>query len=254
MSAATIDFPIRVIDVETTGFTPGEDRIVEVGWVDLWFDRRADEWRFDPFASGSSLVNPGREIPPEAKAVHHITEAMVEDAPTWEEISVRVLDPVFHFAAHNAEFDTGFCGCEGWLCTMRLAMHVYPDAPGFGNQVLRYWRGFERLDRSVLYINGSAEVHRAGFDALCTATVLRDMLNGPLRERSRTEAFGELVAFAAGPVVLRGKLGFGKYADLTWAEVAAKDIGYFDWMVSKSSGDWSADRLHTAKHYLGRLL
>ena len=62
-----------VIDVETTGFRPWADRIVEVACVLLDGCRVAGRW--------STLVNPGMPIPAEATAVHGITDGMVAAAP-----------------------------------------------------------------------------------------------------------------------------------------------------------------------------
>ena len=59
---------IIIIDTETTGTDPQVDRLVELAGVPLSPTCR----------DFSTLVNPGREIPPEAKAIHHITEEDVE--------------------------------------------------------------------------------------------------------------------------------------------------------------------------------
>lgn len=62
-----------VLDTETTGTGPSA-RIVEVALVTMRFGRVEDVF--------ASLVHPGRPIPPEATAIHGITDAMVAQAPT----------------------------------------------------------------------------------------------------------------------------------------------------------------------------
>ncbi|MFK4705784.1 DNA polymerase III epsilon subunit family exonuclease [Roseateles asaccharophilus] len=131
---------IAFIDVETTGLDPEVDRIVEIA---IYRTREGVPEVFH------TLVNPGMPIPPTASAVHHITDDMVADKPTFEEIIpevVRMVDGAF-VGSHNAPFDCLFVdpavGVEpdpkAWFCTVRLAKHLTPHAPAFGNQVLRYW-------------------------------------------------------------------------------------------------------------------
>jgi DNA polymerase-3 subunit epsilon len=62
-------------DVETTGVDPKTDRIIQIGLVTTQVDGEVFE-RVD-------LINPGIPIPPEAMAVHHITDEMVADAPPF---------------------------------------------------------------------------------------------------------------------------------------------------------------------------
>lgn len=105
--------PIVVIDVETTGVVPGLDSAVQVAFVR--FEKRAVVGRF------SSLVNPGRAIPKEATAIHGITSAQVEDAPSIQTVfldyRVRWLLEGAQPAAYNASFDQRFvpaAGFEDW--------------------------------------------------------------------------------------------------------------------------------------------
>ena len=65
-------------DLETTGIQPKTDAIVEIGAV-----------RFEgsePVGRFSTLINPGRPIPPEASAVNGITDEMVADQPMVENV------------------------------------------------------------------------------------------------------------------------------------------------------------------------
>lgn len=95
------------IDVETTGLDPRTDRIVEVGLV---------RW-----CHGSTsclincLVNPGRHIPESASKVNGITNEMVTDAITLEEIASDILDYVRVadvLVAYNWPFDSSFMEAE----------------------------------------------------------------------------------------------------------------------------------------------
>lgn len=75
--------PLVVLDVETTGPDPATARVVEVALVTLRPDgQRAPAW--------SRRVNPQCHIPPEASAVHGITDADVAAAPTFRELAPEV--------------------------------------------------------------------------------------------------------------------------------------------------------------------
>ena len=94
---------ILVVDTETTGFNPAEGHVlVEVATVALDGATFGETW--------SSLVRPGRAIPPDASAVHGITDAMVAEAPlpapVAAELRRRCADLPLVF--HNAPFDLPF--------------------------------------------------------------------------------------------------------------------------------------------------
>ncbi len=101
-----VDFVI--VDVETTGWTPEEAAITEIGAVRVSGGQICGQF--------SCLVNPGRAIPDAVAALTGIDDAMVAPAPP-----LRSVLPMFlAFAqgcvltAHNAPFDIGFlsAGCR----------------------------------------------------------------------------------------------------------------------------------------------
>jgi exodeoxyribonuclease X len=169
---------IRVIDLETTGSRPPAHDVCEIGWQDVV---RSDDGRWDVNDErGAVFVNPGRPIPPVTMAVHHIIDEDVARAPFWKDAALAVLRPAggaIALAAHRASFEQRFCtpflsGGARWICTWKCALRLWPDSPGFSNQVLRYWRNPAGLDRET-----GLPVHRAMPDAYVTAHHLRDMLN-----------------------------------------------------------------------------
>jgi exodeoxyribonuclease X len=169
---------IRVIDLETTGSRPPAHGVCEIGWQDvvLGADGR---WGVNA-ERGAILVNPGRPIPPVTMAIHHIMDREVADSPFWRDAAPSALRPdggALALAAHRASFEQRFCtpqlsGGADWICTWKCALRLWPGSPGFSNQVLRYWRKPEGLDRDT-----GLPVHRAMPDAYVTAHHLRDMLN-----------------------------------------------------------------------------
>jgi DNA polymerase III epsilon subunit family exonuclease len=152
-----------VVDVETTGFSPVNDRIVEVACVLVDGDRVVDRW--------ATLVKPDIDIPARATEVHGITNEMVADAPGLKGVLGRLRDLCGSrtVVAHYARFDLSFLGELGAgsaICTLKLARALVPEAPNHKNQTLRL---FLRIDDAVGKELGA---HRALDDALVTAHIL----------------------------------------------------------------------------------
>ncbi|MCV3767252.1 DNA polymerase III subunit epsilon [Rhizobium sp. TRM95796] len=97
-----------IFDTETTGLDSREDRIIEIGGVELR----------DHFPTGRTIhlyINPdGRKVHPDALAVHGITDEFLADKPVF----ANVVDEILEFfdgaqwIAHNANFDMGFINAE----------------------------------------------------------------------------------------------------------------------------------------------
>ncbi len=205
---------IRVIDLETAGSAAHE--VCEIGWQDvvqgdngLWVvnDDR-----------GAAFVNPGRPISPATMAIHHIMDADVAGAPFWKDAAPPVLRPadgVLALAAHRASFEQRFCtpklsGGARWICTWKCALRVWPQLPGFSNQMLRYERMPEGLDREI-----GLPAHRAMPDAYVTAHHLRDMLNAASLE--------ELLAWSDEPGLLP-RVPNGADRGRAWTQLTAESL------------------------------
>ena len=123
-----LGFDFAVIDLETTGISPGRHhRIVEIAVVHVdGAGRLVEEW--------SSLINPKRHV--DAVEVHGITAADLFDAPTFDDIAGDLVQRLRGkvLVAHNFRFDSTFLRSEferigvnlpltpdDGLCTMQLA-------------------------------------------------------------------------------------------------------------------------------------
>lgn len=130
VDVAELEF--AVVDLETTGFSPGRgDRVVEVGVVRVGGDGRVlREW--------TTLVDPGRGVG--ATQVHRITARDVVGAPRFADIAGELASLLAGtvVVAHNASFEQRFLEAEfaaagidmptvPALCTMRLAREVGLD-------------------------------------------------------------------------------------------------------------------------------
>lgn len=97
-----------VFDTETTGLDNTADRVIEIGGVEL----------VDRFLTGRTFhvyINPeGREVHPEALAVHGISNADLADKPVFAQIAdeFREFFSDAKLIAHNASFDVGFLNAE----------------------------------------------------------------------------------------------------------------------------------------------
>lgn len=132
-------------DVETTGLNPTSDRIVEIGAV--IFRRGTVQKVF------SSLVNPDTPISQAASAVNHITNSMLNSAPSEKEVYSQLVDFLGEalsagvvMCAHNAEFDFDF------LCNTlsRLGFNAnieYIDTLGLSR---KYLHGLENYKQSTI--------------------------------------------------------------------------------------------------------
>jgi DNA polymerase-3 subunit epsilon len=88
MGRLRLDRPVLFLDTETTGTDPGNDRVVQVGFIKLHPDGREELFR----GTGEVLVNPERPIPHESTQIHGITDEMVKDAPTFEKLADSLLE------------------------------------------------------------------------------------------------------------------------------------------------------------------
>jgi len=222
---------VRVIDLETTGGQPWAHGVCEIGWQDVATD--ADGiWQVTD-QRGAVLTHPGRAIPPVTMAVHHIIDADVTHAPPFRDAAPAILRGDFvALAAHRATFEERWCTPEltagtPFICTWKCALRLWPGAPSFSNQVLRYWRMPAGLDRDL-----GLPVHRAGPDAYVTAHHLRDMLNAASVE--------QLIAWSAEPGLLP-RVYAGPLKGKPWHEVDDASLAAF-------AADRDEDVRFTARH------
>ena len=169
-SSRLADLTCVVFDTETTGLTD-RDRIVQIAGLRLARGRLTGE-RFE------TLVNPCCPIPPASTAIHHITDAMVADAPDL----TAALTAFRHFCddsvliAHNAPFDMGF-----------LRRAEAQTGTRFDNRV---------LDTVLLsaMVWGQSEVH--------TLDALTERLGIAIPPEARHTAMGDTIATAQAYLAL----------------------------------------------------
>lgn len=214
---------IRAIDFETTGLpseTATDHAIVEIGWCDIGGTPQA------------ILCKPARSIECEAMAVHHITEEDVAEATG----DLSALGTPDYFAAHGADFEQKFfTPTAPMICTYKVAVRLWPDAPAHGLQFLRYHLPLV-VDRNL-----ATPPHRAGPDAYLCAALMQAIL-----DHSAAPSLEEMVRWSSGPALLP-RVTFGKHYGKKWEELPTD---YLEWIVYKS--DMERDVMANAKHHLKR--
>jgi len=126
-----------ILDTETTGLDPRKgDRLVEIGCIEL-INRIPSGREYHCF------INPERDVPAEAEAVHGLSTAFLRDKPKFIEVAQSFLDFIGGdgIVIHNAAFDVGFLNFELGLlnlqqitmervtCTLQLARRRHPAGP-----------------------------------------------------------------------------------------------------------------------------
>lgn len=113
-----------VLDVETTGFSPYSDEIIELGLVLFTVD--LPRVKISTIDQYSGLRQPGCMIHPRASQVNGITMAMVQGKSLDLERVESILEQAQLIIAHNAAFDKGFTGRlipsvlgKPWYCSMK---------------------------------------------------------------------------------------------------------------------------------------
>ena len=160
----SLDSTFVVFDIETTGFSAVNDRIIEIGAVKVENGVITEKF--------SEFVNPERPIPFEIEKLTSINDRMVEDAPNISAILPKFMDFCRGsvLVAHNADFDTGFIrhNCE----VLGLPYdYTYVDTLGIARSFLEGLKNY-KLDTVVEAMGCTlANHHRAVDDAGATADV-----------------------------------------------------------------------------------
>lgn len=162
-----VDLPLAVIDVETTGLEPTEDRIIEIGII-RFEDREVVE-------SYGQLIDPERPVPDEVVELTGIEESDLEGQPTFDEVADEVHERLqgVGIVAYNLSFDRGFVEAE----LNRVGMDWPEEAPTLDPLIFAR-QFFKDLGRKNLGTIADKlgipleEAHRATHDAEVAGHVL----------------------------------------------------------------------------------
>lgn len=164
------------LDTETTGLNPkAGHRVVEIGCVEM----------VNHVATGEVFhvyINPERDMPEEAFAVHGLSEEFLKDHPVFTNVARDFLDFIGDdpLVIHNASFDMGFLNAELDLAghpalpmeraidTVKMARKKFPGAQA----------NLDALCKRFGVDNSNRELHGALLDARLLAEVYLELLGG----------------------------------------------------------------------------
>ena len=175
-----------VFDIETTGFSPVTNRIIEIGAVKVENGQITDRF--------STFVNPEVPIPFEIEKLTSINDSMVMDAETIETVLPKFLKFVGDAAlvAHNANFDVSFIK-ENAKRQQIAVNFTYVDTVGIARMLLTGQAKYT-LDAVAKTLKISLENHhRAVDDAECTAEIFLKFIEMLAKEEIYTlEAMNDM--------------------------------------------------------------
>lgn len=158
-----------VIDTETTGLRPGSDRVIEVAAVRVGRDQILGSYH--------SLINPRRRIPPFIERFTGITQSMVNEAPTADQVLPTLLTFIdgAPLVGHNLGFDLNFLNFEARLLDLSFPIDGFDTIP-LARRFLPALKRF-KLDLVATHLNiETRHRHRAFGDAEVTAEVFLRIL------------------------------------------------------------------------------
>jgi DNA polymerase-3 subunit epsilon len=225
----TLQRPLAIFDLETTGVRIGRDRIVQIGIVRLHPSGERDSYQ--------TLIQPGMPIPAEATAVHGITDADVADAPVLEDLASPLLERLSN------------CDLGGFNC-LRF------DIPFLAEELHRIGVEWDSTSLRVVDVQRiyhkmepRNKEHDGAHDALADVEATADVLLAQLERypealQGTVDFLGEFSGDrqrspdAAGKLRFddRGNvcLSFGKYQGWSLENIGRNDPGYIQWLMTKA--------------------
>lgn len=227
--------PLLFFDLETTGVNAAKDKIVEISYIKVYPNGKEE--------SNTIRINPGRHIPEEATAVHHITDDDVKNCPSFKDVA-KELSRVFEgcdIAGFNSNrFDLPL------LVEEFLAAGVNIDMTK--RKFIDVQTIFHKMEQRTLvaaykfYCGKNLEdAHSADADTRATYEVLKAQLDRYPSLQNDVDFLSEFstqnknVDFA-GRIIYNDKnvevFNFGKHKGCPVEEVFRTiDRGYYDWMM-----------------------
>lgn len=226
--------PIVFFDLETTGVDVTNDHIVEISIIKV-------------MPSGEEIektrrINPGVKIPPEATAVHHITDEDVADAPTFKQIARSLANELTgcDIAGFNSnKFDIPMLDQEFQRAGVKFD---FSKARMIDVQTIFHKKEQRTLVAAYRFYCGKEldGAHSANADTRATYEVLMaqldkyDDLPNDMEELSKFSNQNRNVDFMSRLIFNDNNeevINFGKYKGKLATEVLQKDPSYYDWIM-----------------------
>lgn len=229
-----LDKPIVFFDLETTGTSIVQDRIVEISYLKVSPNGNED--------MHTRRVNPEMHIPEASTAIHGITDQDVANCPTFKEIAKEVARDFegSDIAGFNSNrFDVPLLAEEFLRAgvDMDLSRHRFIDV-----QVIFHKMEQRTLTAAYKLYCGKdlTDAHSADGDTRATYEVLMAQLDRYPELKNDMAFLSDFSSFTrnvdfAGRIVRNDKgqevFNFGKYKDMPVLEVFQRDPGYYSWIL-----------------------
>jgi DNA polymerase-3 subunit epsilon len=229
-----IDVPVCIFDLETTGIDVAKDRIVEIAVL-----------RVEPDGTETlytKRINPEMKIPPQATAVHGISDEDVKDAPKFKDLAGEIHDLIkdaYLIGFNSNRFDLPMLVEE----LLRAGIDVdLKKNKTIDVQVIFHKKEPRNLAAAYKFYTGKElnDAHSAEADVKATWEILReqvkkyDDLPDELNALSAFSSHNKSVDFQ-GRVVYdeqgREVINFGKYKGKLLENVLERDPGYYGWVM-----------------------
>lgn len=227
--------PMVFFDLETTGVSITHDRIVEVSFLKVYPNGKEE--------IKSRRINPGMPIPPQATAIHGITDDDVKDCPTFKQVARSLADQLegCDLAGFNSSrFDVPMLAEE----FLRAGVDFDMSKRKFVDVQIIFHRKEQRTLEAAyaFYCNKQLEnAHSAEADAMATYEVLKsqldrypDLVNDIDALSKEYSSFNNNLDFA-GRIILNEEgvevFNFGKHKGKPVLQVLKNEPGYYNWMM-----------------------
>jgi DNA polymerase-3 subunit epsilon len=245
--------PIAFIDLETTGISITNDRIIEIAIVKI----AADGTRLVK----RKLINPGMAIPAGSTAVHGITDEMVKDAPSFKQVANECKQFMDHcdIGGYNSNrFDIPML-IEEFL---RAGIEFSTEGRKFVD-VQKIFHKMEERTLSAAYKFYCQKIlegaHSAEADAQATYEILEAQVTRYPQMGVTVDSIvqftgeDEMVDFARRFIKENGIeiFNFGKHKGKTVEKVLKEEPQYYDWMMK---GDFAMNTKQKLTEILNRTL
>lgn len=234
--------PIAFIDLETTGVNLSTDRIVEIAIVKILPDGSRQTKR--------KLINPQMPIPAASSAIHHITDEMVKDEPSFKQVANELKQFIENcdLGGYNSNrFDIPLlmeeflrAGVDVDLTKRKMVdvQHIfYQMEPRTLSAAVKFYCGKELEDAhsAEADINATIDVLLAQMDRYKNLGNSVDSVVAAIGEEKLIDYARRFIYDEQG----REIFNFGRYKGQVIGDVLKKDTSYYDWMMK---GDFP---LHT---------
>jgi DNA polymerase-3 subunit epsilon len=245
--------PIAFIDLETTGISITNDRIIEIAIVKIATDGTRLVKR--------KLINPGMPIPAGSTAVHGITDEMVKDAPSFKQVANECKQFMDHcdIGGYNSNrFDIPML-IEEFL---RAGIEFSTEGRKFVD-VQKIFHKMEERTLSAAYKFYCQKIlegaHSAEADAQATYEILEAQVTRYPQMGATVDSIvqftgeDEMVDFARRFIKENGIeiFNFGKHKGKTVEKVLKEEPQYYDWMMK---GDFAMNTKQKLTEILNRTL